>query len=55
MKKKLDEKSVTNNGTKSAKQECKCSGCYKFGCKQMYRETCNTQGQDILVGNCECK
>ena len=53
MKKKLDEKSVTNNGIKSAKQEHECSGCYKFGCKQMYHETYDAHGQDVLEGTCE--
>ena len=47
MKKKLDEKFATNNGMKSAKQEHKWSGCHKFGCKKMHRETHNAQGQDF--------
>ena len=54
MKKKLDEESTTNNGTKSAKQEHKCSGCYELVCKQMCRETHNELGQDILEGKHEC-
>ena len=53
-KKKLDEKSATSNGTKSAKQECKCSVCCEFGCEKIPHEAWNVQGKGMLEWKCEC-